>query len=489
MKNLLLKVMSVVFVLMSLTACDKFDVVNENPDVATSINNNPELLLTNALINSIRRTVGDAWSEGNLMAQYGARIVFTEFDLFNWGTQSGTWESHYLTIRDLEELKKIAVETGNASYESVAIITQSWLFQILTDMWGDVPYSQAAKAVSEEAIFQPVYDAQQDIYTGLLADLKRANDLLSQGPLTQIKGDIMFQGDLDRWRRFANSLRLRVAMRLSEADPAMAQSNITEIVNNPAQYPVMEGNEHNAALVFLNANPNAHPITEESVYRVGSFNEYRISETFVGLLREAEDPRLEFLADPTANSVGAGNPVIEGMQNGIVDGPAYTYKGGDANLSKFNIDYFYFQPNANEGRLMTYSEVQFIMAEAAQRGWISSDAETHYHEGIQSNFAYWNVDMPNDYLGRASVAYDGSLERIIKQKYLALFYIDYQGFIEFKRTGFPSEIQPGPDALFSEYPSRFQYQSKEIALNRANYDAAVSRQGPDELLTKVWWEQ
>lgn len=474
--------------LTSLVACDNFDVSNDNPDVALSIDNNPELLLTNLQRNALRRAVGDAWSEGNLMAQYGARIVFTSFDLFDWGDQAGTWETYYLAIRDAQVLEDIAVSRENDSYEAVSIIMQSWMFHILTDMWGDIPYSQAAQAKSEEPIYAPVYDMQEVIYSGLLEDLKRANDLLSGGNLPAIKGDILYNGDLEKWRKFANSLRLRVALRLSEVQPQKAESVIAEIFNTPAAFPVFESNADNAALVFLAANPNAHPITEESVYRVGSYNEYRIAETMVKLLESFNDPRLEFLADPTANSVEQGSPRIEGMQNGIVDGPAYEYKGGDAYLSKFNIEYFYFSSNTNEGRLMLYSEVEFIFAEAAQRGWISSDAKTHYENAITGNFDYWGIDLPADYLGRSGVAYDDQLETIINQKYLALFYTDYQGFIEFRRTGFPSTIQPGPDAFYNTYPSRFEYPSKEGALNEANRQAAIGRQGPDEITTKVWWE-
>lgn len=476
-------------VLVGLTACDKFEVSNDNPDVALSLDNNPELLLTNVERNVIRRAVGDAWSEGNLMAQYGARIVFTSFDLFDWGDQAGTWETYYLAIRDAQVLEDIAVNRENTSYEGVSIILQSWMFQVLTDMWGDIPYSEAALAKSENPIYAPAYDSQEAIYDGLLADLKKANDLLSGANLPAIKGDILYNGDLEKWRKFANSLRLRVAMRLSEVQPDKAKSAIEEIVNAPATYPVFTSNDDNAALTFLSANPNAHPITEESVYRVGSYNEYRIAETLVGLLESFEDPRLEFLADPTANSVNQGAPRIEGMQNGIVDGPAYEYKGGDAFLSKFNIDYFYFESNANEGRLMTYSEVEFILAEAAQRGWISSDAQVHYEEAITANFEYWNLEMPADYLSRTGVNYDGELETIINQKYIALFYTDYQGFIEFRRTGYPSTIQPGPDAFYNTYPSRFEYPSKEGALNEANRQSAIGRQGPDEITTRVWWEK
>ncbi len=485
MKNILFIALAVVMTVF--TSCDSFEVSNDNPDIALSINNNPELLLTNVERNAIRRSVGDAWSEGNLMAQYGARIVFTSFDLFDWGDQAGTWNQYYLRIRDAKILEQIAIENASPSYEAVSKILQSWMFHIMTDVWGDLPYTEASDAAS--GTYTPTYDAQEEVYNGLLAELKAANDLLAGNNLPNIKGDLLFNGDLTKWRKFANSLRLRVAMRLSNANPSLATAEIAEIYGNPNLYPVMESNIDNASLVFLPANPDAHPITEESVYRSGSFNEYRIAETLVEMLERFNDPRLEFWADPTANSVAIGEPEIEGMQNGIVDGPAYEYKGGDAYLSKFNINYFYLQPNANEGRLMQYSEVKFIFAEAAQRGWIGADAKAEYEAGVKASFDYWNVEMPTDYLTQAGAAYDNQLETIANQKYLALFYTDYQGFIEFKRTGFPSTIEPGPDAFYTTYPSRFEYPSKEQALNATSYNEAVSRQGADEITTKLWWEK
>lgn len=469
------------------TACDSFEVSNVNPDVASSINNNPELLLTGVQRDAVNRMVGAAWSEGNLMAQYGARIVFTSFDLFDWGDQSGEWDRLYLSVRDAKALEQIAIESNLPSYEAVSLIMQSWMCHILTDMWGDIPYTEATRAFDEEAIYTPAYDSQEEVYNGLLATLEEANTLLSADNLPAIKGDIVFDGDLEKWRKFANALHLRVALRLSNVDENKSRTEISKIYTDSEKYPVMTSNEDNAVLEYLGAYPNAHPISEEARYRVGSFNEYRISETLEGVLRDYDDPRLEFFADPTANSVNLGTPEISGMQNGIVDGPAYEYKGGDAFLSKFSIDFFHFQANANQGRLMTFSEVAFIFAEAAQRGWISADAQDFYDQGVSSNFEYWNVTMPSDYLTNLG-AYDDQLETIAKQKYVALFYIDYQGFIEFKRTGFPTTIQPGPDAFYNEYPSRFEYPSKEQALNAASYQAAISNQGADEITTPVWWE-
>ena len=470
------------------TGCDEFDVSNENPDVTSNLDNNPELLLTGIQRDAVSRMVGAAWSEGNLQAQYGARIVFTSFDLFDWGDQAGEWNRLYLSIRDAKSLEQVAIGIENPSYEAVSLILQSWMFQILTDMWGDIPYTEASQAGdSENPVYAPAYDFQGDIYTGLMNDLETANSLLSGDVLPSIKGDIIFDGDLLKWRKFANSLHMRVAMRLSEVDESKAQSEIQKIFGNSGQYPIMESNADNAVLKYLSTFPNAHPITEEGRYRVGSYNEYRISETLEGVLRSYDDPRLEFIADPTANSVNEGNPMIDGMKNGIVDGPAYEYKGGDAFLSKFNIDFFHFDPNANEGRMMIFSEVAFILSEAAQRGWIGASAQEMYNMGVTANFEYWNVEMPGDYLS-GSAAYDGTLETIMNQKYIALFYTDYQGFIEYKRTGFPSSIQPGPDAFYNEYPSRFEYPGSEGALNGPNREEAIARQGPDEITTKVWWE-
>jgi hypothetical protein len=173
----------------------------------------------------------------------------------------------------------------------------------------------------------------------------------------------------------------------------------------------------------------------------------------------------------------------------VVDGTAYSYKGGDAFLSKFG-DIFYFDPNTVEAMFFMSSESHFILAEAAQRGWISDDAQAHYEAGIQQNFQYWGVDMPSDYLTRAGVAYDGNLETIITQKWLSLLYVDYQGFCEFKRTDFPGVIEPGPDAFYTEYPSRYLYPNNEQQSNNDNRLAAVQNMGAsaDDIRTPVWWE-
>ncbi|MEZ4829016.1 MAG: SusD/RagB family nutrient-binding outer membrane lipoprotein [Bacteroidia bacterium] len=475
--------------LLTTIGCNQFVVENLNPDATLNISNNPELLLTGVIRQPVIQMVNAAWSEGNLMAQYGARFVFTSFDLFDWGSQSGHWNRLYLSARDAEELYNQASATNNKSYQGVALIMKSWMFQILTDVWGDVPYTEALKGRADDPVFKPVYDPQEQIYEGLIADLRKANELLSDASNPAIKGDILFDGDLTRWRKFGNSLLLRVYMRLSEVKTATAQAGIAEIFNNPAQFPVMEDNLDNATLGFLSSPPNAFPIAAVSGYRVGSFNEYRMSETAQEVLENYDDPRIQTWYAPTVNSSTSGSDLVwDGMKNGIVDGPAYIYKGGDPFLSKF-ANSFHFEPNSIEGMLMQVAEIHFIFAEAAARGWITADAKAQYEAGITASFEYWNTAMPSDYLTRTGVAYSGDMEQIGNQKYLALFNTDFQGFCEYKRTGYPANIEPGPDAFYDFIPSRFLYPSSEQALNDANRQAAITRQGPDQITTKVWWEK
>lgn len=499
MKNLLKITVLILVVLFS--ACDDFGDMNENPNAPSAINNNPELLLTGIQKDIVNELVGEAWGNGNLMAQYAAKIVFTAFDQFEWGSQSGTWNTIYRSSREIQNLLAISEETGNDSYKAIGLIMRVWMFQILTDMWGDVPYSEALKGKTGD-IFTPVYDKQENIYTALLADLKEANTLLASSNAA-VKGDIILNGDLNKWRKLANSLKLRVLMRTTEVsgDSLNLVSELADIIGNQSANPLILKNADNAVMTYTTSFPNVHPKSEASGHRIGSFDEYRMSETFELILEAYEDPRQMALFAPTEASVTAGNPDYSGMINGMVDGSAYEYKGGPSNISNINPQKFYYSPNAAEALIMQASEVHFLIAEAAVRySEIATiaDAQSYYEEGITLNFEYWEVEMPMDYLSRTSndasynvpVAFDGEIETIITQKWIALFYTDYQGFFDYKRTGFPTAIKPGPDTQRDQYPSRFEYPSDEQALNKANYDAAIGAQtsGDYSYWTPVWWE-
>lgn len=501
MKNLT-KILTLALVLI-FSACDDFGDMNENPNAPSSISYNPELLLTGIQKDIVNRMVNDAWGEGNLIAQYSAKIVFTAFDQFEWGTMSGTWNTIYRSSREIQNLLEIAEETENDSYKAVGLIMRSWMFQVLTDMWGDIPYSEALKGKTDD-IFSPVYDKQEDVYVALLADLKQANTLLASSNAA-IKGDIIFEGDIEKWQKLANSLKLRLLMRLTNVNGGSINivSELKEVLNNPSANPIILSNAGNAAMTYTSSFPNVHPKSEASGHRIGSFDEYRMSETFEKVLEAHADPRQMLLFAPTENSITAGNPDYSGMINGMVDGSAYEYKGGPSNLSNINPEKFYYSANAMQGLIMMASEVQFLIAEAAVRYpeiAAIADAKIYYENGIILNFEYWGVEMPADFLTRTSiddtydvpVAFDGEIETIITQKWIALFYNDYQGFFDYKRTGFPSVIKPGPDAQRDTYPSRFLYPNDEQALNLENHDSAIKIQAGNvdsySFWTAVWWE-
>ncbi len=492
-----------VLLILAFNSCSDFGDMNENPNAPTGINDNPELLLTGICKDVVNELVEDAWGNGNVMAQYAAKIVFTSFDQFEWGTNGGTWSTIYSSAREIQNLITIAETLENDSYKAVGLVLEAWMMQLATDIWGDIPYREAMKGKTDN-IYTPVYDSQSDIYSALLENLKTANTLLNS-TTKSIEGDIIFDCDLSLWQKFANSLRLRLLIRLTNVSdsPVNVATEIVSILQNPDTNPIMTSNDDNALLKYTSSYPNVHPCSQESGYRIGSYDEYRMSETIETVLEAHGDPRIELLFAPTSKSADTDTPEYTGMINGMVDGDAYVYKGGASNISEINPDQFYYEPNSADGILMLASEVQFIIAEAAMR--YSSvaalaNAREYYEKGIRLNFEYWDVDMPDDFLSRTSVnstysvpvAFDNNLETVITQKWVSLFYVDYQGFIEFKRTGFPGIIEPGPDAFSDVYPSRFTYPDEEQALNYDNYEAAVKSQAGSlsdySYWTPVWWE-
>ncbi|MEZ4982195.1 MAG: SusD/RagB family nutrient-binding outer membrane lipoprotein [Saprospiraceae bacterium] len=219
----------------------------------------------------------------------------------------------------------------------------------------------------------------------------------------------------------------------------------------------------------------------------GSFNEYRMSETVEGVLKSFNDPRLETWFQATTESQNSGNPVWQGMLNGVVDGTAYTYKGGDAFLSKFARD-FYFIPNYLEGIMMLYSEVELIYAEAAQRGWISGDAQSTTKPDYCKLRTLANRNAL-DYFSRNEVAYDGNIQTILTQKMAGTFLHRFSGFLRVQENRLPQRNQTRPRCLFVGLSWQISLPANEQALNNGNRMEAINRQGPDEISTKLWWEK
>lgn len=491
--------------LLTVTGCDNnFEDINTNPNVPIAVT--PDLLLSGVIRNTVNNQVNEAWGIGNIVVQHTAKIQFVNEDRYLWNEQNGLWNTVYNNLRNLENIIRIAENATpkQNNYLGVALIMKSWMYSLVTDAYGDVPYSEATKA--KEGIFQPKYDTQESIYTGILADLKRANEILGTSA-ESVGGDLIFNGNINRWKRLANSLRLRYLMRISDrVNPA---TEMQSILSDATAFPIMTGNTDNAVLVYLTTLPNQWPLFTT---RVGSFDEFRLSKTMGDYLLSINDPRLSVFARPTETSVAAGNPVYAGIPNGLEDTKALSYNGGPQNVSRVGLSFACLVcnpngitplPNVARGIIMTYAELQFILAEARERNFITSgNAETFYLNGINANFDYYrsivpaayniNLNFPAGYFDQAEIAYTGSaaekLRKIGTQKWVALFFNGLEAWYDWRRTGIPA-LSPAVDNLNdNKIPVRYIYPTIEQSLNEDNRNAAVSRQGVDDINTRVWWD-
>lgn len=476
-----IKIVAILLLTVAIGCTDDFEDTNTNPNEPETVTAN--LLLSTAISNGVNSVVDQAWDNGNIVAQLTAKINFTDFDRYNWGTESGFWNDMYENIAVTENIISIATAEGseNTSYEAIALVLRSWMYAQLTDCWGDVPYSEAINGQTEDN-FQPTYDAQQNIYTGIIADLERADQLLAQGQQI-FGGDVIFDGDLTNWRKLANSLRLRYLMRSSNvSDVSSAMQAIADAGN------IFESNSDNAVLIYpATSQVDSWPISNG---RIGGFDEHRMSTTSEAILKQYGDNRISAWFQPTDNP--DDDPTLfAGLPNGLSENNASTYNGGASNVSRLNQSFFYDSPNSVEAPIMKFSEVQFILAEAAQRGLISGDAETYYNAGVTAELEYWNTGQDvAAYLAQTGVAYDGTLELIITQKWLGSFLVGMEGWFDFRRTGFPSFIVPGQDNVNNDVvPVRFFYPDSEQTLNADNYSAALlALGGSDNINTPGWWE-
>ncbi len=502
MKNIILGILSVLL----FASCTKnFREINtdrNNPTAVTS-----DLLLSGIISSTLNNQVGEAWSIGNLVVQYNAKIQFVNEDRYGWAELNSIWNNVYGNYRNLQNIFTQVGSNTASPYYGVSLILKSWMFSLVADAYGDAPYSQAGKGKTDAA-YQPVYDKQEDIYTGILADLKKANEVLAtaSGPFS---GDLIYGGGpsaIIKWRRLANSLRLRYLLRLSKQKSV--SSEMQAILNDPINNPIFTGNSDNAELKYLAAAPNQWPLYGS---RVGSFDEIRLSKTFSDRLTALNDPRIRVFGRPTQNSVTAGTPVIQGIPNGLSDVAALAFNGGPQNVSRVGYTFACLVcndpgqaapiPDAPRGLLMTYAELQFILAEARQRNFITTGtAATYYNQGIAANFSYWQsvvpaaynlqIAMPTVYLTQPAVELTGTnteiLGKIALQKWIALYFNGLEAWFDWKRTGLP-EIVPGPGNLNNNLvPVRFIYPISEQALNAANRAAAVQRQGADNINTRTW---
>jgi hypothetical protein len=481
------KILSVFAALIGITACGDLTSINQNPNGPVDVP--PPSILGNViqvLVGNVNGVTSLNIRGGGLWVQYYSEIQYRDEDKYivRSGT-SGGWGMYSSALEDLQRMIAKGEASGTANWSSVGRILKSYAFSVMTDAMGDLPYSQALKG---DTVLAPAYDTQQQIYNGLFADLAQANTDINPGGIGFATGDLMYDGDMTKWRKFANSLRLRLAIHLQRVDPTKGASEAAAAVAAG----VFTDNADNATLNYLSSSPNRNPIYNDAQGR----DDYGMSKTFVDSSLSWADPRLPVFAQP--NLAGTG---YQGLPNGLNDGEGTPI----VNISRFGA--FWRSTAAAPMDLLTYSEVLFLEAEAAERGWIaggSGAAATFYTNAITASMEQYGV-VPADiatYLAQAKVGYDaagatqaGHLQQIAYQKWASMFMQGMESWTEVRRTQIPLLV-PGPRApvgmagVPGAIPERLPYDDNEAVLNKANLDAAVAAQAftqGNDIKSPLWF--
>jgi hypothetical protein len=461
------------------SACkvDDFGSMNVDPNNASKPN------LTSILTSSMRQVrlgVTDLTATQMLYAQQWSEITYTTIS-----TYSGLpfeYNTFYVALNNLqliidyntsESTKGLATASGsNANQIALARILKAYLFSVVTDRWGDVPYSEALKG---SANFRPKFDRQQDIYNDLFKELKEAQAQFDNG--ATVKGDFLYNGNNNSWKKFANSLRLVLALRLSKVDPAKGKTEFNAALADG----VFTSNADNLFYKYQKDANNENPWYNSFV--TSGRLDFAVSTTLVNYLKPLNDPRLAAYADKSVNvgdyvgmPFGLKNPGIKAANVSLPNSKIITVQ--DAPLP-----------------VLIYAQVLFSKAEAAKLGWTTEDAKTNYEAAIKASMEQWGVYTADSYakfIATTGVKYDDAkaLEQIGNQKWVALYLQGHEAWSEWRRTGYPA-LTPAPGAANPSklIPRRHGYPTPERDLNGENYKAVTTTQGEDSFDTRVWWDK
>ncbi len=520
------------FLVFTIGSCTKdFEEMNKNPNSPVDV---PAInifthVITDALTRNNNPEIG-GWMQHTYLGhwcQQWCKVQYIDEDQYAPRNMSGYFEDPYIRmLLDLEIVIRKTTENieneeevrANTSLQGAAKIMRAWIFHYITDVWGDIPYTEALQGLDTEGTITPVYDTQESVYMGLLAELEEANQLLSGTTVSFGSGDIIFDGDPVQWRKFANSLKLRILNRCAgtpwsftynmvgtgafttTAGAAAYSGADAAIATILGGLPIIASNADNVSMTFPGL-PYRNPIFNTLYART----DQAISETMVDWLEARNDPRLPVYAQPTPNYVS--DPVTYpdpyvGQQNGrahaAADFPSISLLGLPVAYDE-NAPIF----------ILTYEEIEFIKAEYYLRTGADASAQTAYEAGIAASMAKWGLtyDKATYYDGVALVdwalAADDAekYQRICEQKWSAIFGQGVQAYAEVRRTGFPARIFEY-ELEGSYYPDlglpiRLTYSLNEATYNAANLQAAKASQSVEATYesmfsqsgtsSQLWW--
>lgn len=398
---------------------------------------------------------------------------------------NGTWNSYYLWLNNIKEMYAASVKAGDNNYQAIAITLNAWIYSNLTDAFGDVPMTEASQA--DAGILRPKFDKQQDIYVALLSSLDSANNLYITTKTMLYGTEIMYANSVSKWKKFTNSLKMRLLLRLSKRTEINAYAQLAAMIDNPTKYPVFAANDDGAVLKLTGITPLSSPWG-----RPVDFTTFRaVSKFFLDSLNAFNDPRRARFASQARNTAGTTNIGYVGIPSGYAGSESqFAYIPSNVNVSLVTASAAVATPMINV--IMPYAEVEMIKAEVEWQRNNQIAAKSAYEKGVKAAIEQWGGVMPADYFTNTTyapaTAYNGTLQRILLQKYYALFFVDFQAWFEYRRTGFP--VLPVNAGMAGKpMPTRFRYPIPVRTNNDANYKLAVQSMGGDLNTTKVWWEK
>lgn len=485
MKNIfkLTTLASLAATLMLGSCTSNFDDINSDPDALET--GSPTNMLGYALRETMTRQAGFDATE----AWVGYIVKIQYMDNYNYlptnNTYGNKFSNCYRRVVLLDDILALTEENADElkNIRWASRIFKEYLWLLNTDQFGDIPFTEANKV--EDGQMKPKYDSQEIIYPAILENLKAIADEMAGGLGTDKigEGDFLFNGDTKKWQKFCNSLRLRAAMRIVNVAPDLAKSTIEEVCQDLATYPVLSSSDENAYFYWQGSSPYYEPYYNDFRTR----DDYGMSNIFVNHLLSTEDPRISAIMQPAAT-----DGVYRGYENGALSAPSNIQT-----ISRMGV--MYREEPAGFTPVLKSCENYFIMAEAALRGWnVSISAQEAYETAVKISMEDNGISAADaeKYLANAG-KWDGTLERIYMEEWVALFKENCEAWSLYRRTGYPQEIQtsgeyPGKFCSFgtthNDVPFRMPYPDNEYQYNKENVEAATVDVVDNTWGKQMWWD-
>ncbi|MEQ8553981.1 MAG: SusD/RagB family nutrient-binding outer membrane lipoprotein [Cyclobacteriaceae bacterium] len=516
MKNISKYILTSILVIAIFSSCDEgFDELNTDPVRLTSID--PTFQLNRAIINAAPG-YGNFTYETTIVRQMITPFIGVgtggNLNQDNRSATAENWNQGYDTgiknlvdgVAALEEA--IANGANKTNLLSMLRIWKAYEFMILTDTYGEIPYSQAAKGYLEGIAF-PEYDMQETIYDDILNELSDASAALNTSG-DAVNQEIMYVavGDVvTRWKRLGYSLLLRAAMRLSKVNQTKAQQFIATAVAGG----LMQSNDDNA---IVRHDPNFRNSLGTNL-NGGQAGFYYIDKEFMDWMQANNDPRLPVIATRYIGAATKGDQVPgtgssdpadqigmpQGFDNTTI--PTQVTADGLASLYDYSeMDRLRLGAPEAPNFLVTYSQTMLLYAEAILRGWTTGDADAAYEAGIRAHMEQLEMYPGNTTVAESDIAdyiaahpltgtQEEQIEQINEQYWMSSFLNGHEAWANFRRSGYPvvaPNPHPASELVNEDFIRRLTYPDSELTVNRDNLNVAVGRQGPDNLETRVWWD-